>query len=116
MAESALFIGWNRAIPGREIQAIEFFQQSMPYWQRQVDAKVIESYEPVTLAPHGGDLNGFVLVRGDAAKLAAMRQTDEYKDMMARGLALIQGIGVIEGNLGNALRDGMARTAKAIPK
>ena len=29
---------------------------------------MIESFEPVFLEPHGGDLTGFILVRGDAEK------------------------------------------------
>ena len=32
---------------------------------------MIESFEPVFLEPHGGDLTGFILIQGDAAKLAS---------------------------------------------
>jgi len=73
MANNVLFIGWNRAVAGREQKALEVFAKSMEYYTKlQTDGR-IESFEPVILGVHGGDLNGFILLRGDAEKLDQIR-------------------------------------------
>ena len=82
MADHALFIGWNRPIPGREGGAMEAFQSGLAYFAKKVEAGEIESFEPVVLAAHGGDMNGFILVRGDSDKLTKLRDSDEFLDMM----------------------------------
>jgi hypothetical protein len=70
MADRVLFIGWNRPVVGREQQAMELWQKAMEYYGKlQADGR-IESFEPVILTAHGGDLNGFVMLRGGAEKLA----------------------------------------------
>ena len=45
MANSALFMGWNRAVAGREQQAMDLFMKTMEYYtQLQNDGK-IEGFE-----------------------------------------------------------------------
>jgi hypothetical protein len=38
-----------------------------------------ESMETVGLTAHGGDLNGFILLKGSREKLDALRRTDEFE-------------------------------------
>ena len=64
MADAGLFVGWGQVVRGREQRAVEVFNESVAYWGGlQGDGK-IESFEIAFLTPHGGDLNGFVLIRG----------------------------------------------------
>ena len=72
MANSALFVGWNRSVAGREQQAMNLFMSVTEYYNQLQNAGKIESFEPVILANHGGDLNGFVLIRGDAAQFGTL--------------------------------------------
>ncbi len=55
MADRVLFIGWNRAVVGREQQAMQLFQKVVEFYGKlQADGR-IESFEPVLLSAHGGD-------------------------------------------------------------
>jgi hypothetical protein len=70
MADSGLFIGFGASVRGRERQALKVFGEAFEYFSRLQQAGEIESFEPVALEPHGGDLSGFFLLRGDQDKLA----------------------------------------------
>src|SRR5215510_6194963 len=96
MASSGMLVGWNRANQGKETVAIGKFGEYVGYLNKLVAEKHIEGFEPVLLRPHGGDLNGFFLIRGDAAKLAALRTTDQWKDWEVAGSFYLTGFGVIE--------------------
>ncbi len=65
MAMGALFIGWGQAVHGREQKALEVFQEALRYSGRLQQDGEIQSFEPVALEPHGGDLAGFLLINGD---------------------------------------------------
>src|SRR5579859_1806634 len=62
MANAALFIGWGKVVQGREAKSLEVFGEGLEYWTRLQQLGEIESFEPVALEPHGGDLGGFVLI------------------------------------------------------
>lgn len=109
MADSAFFIGWNEAKAGRETHVMELFQTTMTYFTRQMEAGTIESFEPVLLERHGGDMNGFILVRGDHNKLDEMRQTDEFMNMTLMGGHILDDFGVIGCYIGDRLMDIMAK-------
>ena len=82
MADHVIFLGWNRPTVSREQQAMQVFQKSLEYWGKlQTDGR-IESFEPVILSSHGGDLNGFIILRGDAEKLAEIRRDETYIDLI----------------------------------
>jgi hypothetical protein len=74
MANRILFLGWSRVVAGREQLAMQLWQKSMEYYTGLQSDGRIESFEPVLLWAHGGDLNGFVIVRGDAEKLAGVER------------------------------------------
>ena len=66
MADSGLFIGWGEIVRGRETEAVEHFNATIEYFSGLQADGTIESFEPVFLEPHGGDLGGFFFIRGDA--------------------------------------------------
>ncbi len=93
-ANHGILIGWNRTVPGKEEQALALFGEAMAYWGGQQQAGAIASFEPVLLSPHGGDLNGFILIRGDAAKLGQLMTSDEYLAIETKANLLLEGHGV----------------------
>ena len=63
---------------------------------------------------HGGDLNGFMLVRGSAANLAAIADSDEFRDLVIRADMYVRGIGIITGKTGEGVQRELARFMKHI--
>jgi hypothetical protein len=78
MAKGALFVGWGALIPGREKAGARILGEAMQYLERLQREGVVESAEAVILEPHGGDLDGFVLVKGEKEALARLRVDDEF--------------------------------------
>jgi len=107
-----LLIGWNRAQVGREKNAIEVFGGFTNYLRTLETKKHIVSWEAVGLEAHGGDLNGFVLIRADRDDLNKLVGTDDWQNWITQGLYAMQGFGVINGFLGDELQNRMTRFAK----
>jgi hypothetical protein len=84
MKDAALFIGWSGPYPGREHQAIETFKEFVAGLAELETQGVIESFEPVLLSPHGGELDGFVLVYGSPETLAALPEREEMHELRMR--------------------------------
>ena len=112
---NAVVIGWNRPVTGRETMAAELFGTSMAYYEKLKSTGKIESYEPILLEVHGGDLNGFVLLRGTHAQLDAVKSSDEFREIVARAEHCIEGIGVIDGYTAAVIPQVMQVWTKAIP-
>ena len=114
MADRVLFIGWNRPVVGREQQAMELFQKVVEFYGKlQADGR-IESFEPVILAAHGGDLNGFFLLKGEAGKLAELREDDAFVQIVIEAGYCLDGFGVVPGYIGEGLTDVISRWSKVL--
>ena len=112
MTANALFIGWNRSIAGREQQAMQLFKKAMEYYgQLQTDGR-IESFEPVVLANHGGDLNGFVLLKGVPEKLDEIRREDTFLDYSIEASYCLENFGIVPGYVGDSIMDVFSRWSK----
>jgi hypothetical protein len=70
--------------------------------------KEIESFEVVLLEQHGGDLNGFILIRGDEDRLAKLRNDQEFQRRILRAQLIVDNIGVVGGLIGNSINRTMA--------
>ncbi len=103
MAGEALFIGWGQVVRGREKQALQVFQESMEYYGKLQQDGRIESFDVLLLGPHGGDLDGFVILRGDRKALADVRFSEEFERLTARATAIIDSLGVIPAYGGDTL-------------
>jgi hypothetical protein len=100
MADAGLFIGFGLPVRGRERQAVKVFTEALEYNTRLQQQGEIESFETVFLEAHGGDLNGFTLLRGDPDKLARIRTSDEFQRLTVRANLITDGFGVIGAILG----------------
>ena len=78
MADSGLFIGFGAPVRGRERQSLKVFSEVFDYYSRLQQEGEIESFEPVLLEVHGGELGGFFLLRGERDKLARIRNSEEF--------------------------------------
>lgn len=107
MAAGALFVGWGPAVRGREQRALQVFDEALQYYTRLQQQGDIDSFEPVLLEPHGGDLGGFILVRGDQEKLSRVRTSDEFQRLNARAGLIVENLGVITAFVGEGLQHAM---------
>jgi len=112
MAMGALFIGWGPAVRGREQKALEVFQEALQYYGRLQQEGDVQSFEPVALEPHGGDLAGFLLVKGDADKLARLRASDEFIALNTRAQLIVENFGVSGAFVGDGLQSLVADFGK----
>jgi hypothetical protein len=108
MADAGIFIGFGDAVRGREAQALETFNEALAYYARLQEEGEIESFEPVFLEPHGGDLNGFILLRGEADKLAALRVSEEFTRLTMRAALCVENMGIVGADLAARLERNVA--------
>jgi hypothetical protein len=104
MADAGLFIGWGEVVRGRETEALELFNETLGYYGRLQEEGTIENFEPVFLEPHGGDLSGFILIRGDAEKLASLRVSEEFTQFSLRAGLIVNNFGVVGADLAERLQ------------
>ena len=104
MADAALFIGWGQVVRGREKRAVQVFNESVEYWSG-LQGEKIEDFEVVLLTPHGGDLQGFALLRGSEDQIRALRMDEEFQRRVTRADMIVESQGVVDAAIG----DGIAR-------
>ena len=95
MAKGALFVGWGALIPGREAAAQKVLAEAMELLVGLKQAGTIDDFEVVALEPHGGDLAGFVLVKGDKETIAQLRVSDDFLRMGARVQLVHRHVGIV---------------------
>jgi hypothetical protein len=108
MAGDALFLGWGPVVRGRELKALEVFGETLTYYGTLQQDGRIDSFEPLLIAPHGGGMAGFILLRGSRASLDEIRSSDEFRKLVARAGAVVDDVGVIDAYTGEALAQQMA--------
>ena len=114
MADRALFIGWGEVVRGREHEALANFNETLGlYGQAQQEGR-IESFDVCLLDPHGGDLDGFIMVHGSQAQLDAFRASEDFRANMAKGTLIVDGLGVIEAAVGEGVAREMGYFTSAI--
>lgn len=115
MGTNIVLFAWNRSIPGREQISSEHFNEFVAYLTGLQQSGAIDSFETAFLEPHGGDLNGFFLIRADTARLDAMMASKEWVTHITRGSSHLENTGTIRGVTGDALVERMNIWRDAIP-
>jgi hypothetical protein len=96
MSESGLFVGWGQSVRGRETRSLDVFNDAVTYYGARLADGSIESFEPVLLNPHGGDLQGFFLIKGSAQGLATMMASEEFQRLHLRAGMIVEDLGIIQ--------------------
>ncbi|MEM6926671.1 MAG: hypothetical protein AAF602_07075 [Myxococcota bacterium] len=101
MADAGLLIGWNRVVSGRDDSAVDLWNEMLTYFRRLHAEGRIERFEPVILGAHGGQLNGFVLLRGSQEHLDQIRNSEEFLVLNVRAQRALEGFMVVRAHHGD---------------
>ncbi len=109
MAGDELFIGWGPVVRGREQKALQVFQETIEFHGKlQQDGK-IDGFDAHLVAPHGGDLAGFIVLHGERGKLDEVRNSEDFELLITRAATIVDQVGVLNAFSGDALGQAMAR-------
>ncbi|MDQ3630687.1 MAG: hypothetical protein M3417_05315 [Actinomycetota bacterium] len=86
----------------------------MRFYTEAQERGEIAGFEVVLLEPHGGDLGGFFLLRGEAEQLDGLRRDDDFRRLSARAGLVVEGFGVVNAHAGAALAEQMAIYASQV--
>jgi hypothetical protein len=115
MGSNVMLFGWNRSVPGREKLSAQHFEEFVKYLAGLQQKAVIQTFDVVLLDSHGGDLNGFFLIKGDTASLDKLVSTTEWITHMTRGGLHLEGSGLIRGVTGDEVMQRMALWTSVVP-
>ena len=114
MAKGALYIRWGFPTPALAERAVREFAEAMEYWKRKQEEKMIDSFEAVFLDYIGGDLSGFLLIRGDREKLNKIRMDPEFESRNQKVALLVPNFGVVDAFIGEDLQRRMTQYQQAL--
>ncbi len=115
MSENVIFFGWNQGIPGREKMSVDHFGEFVEFLTGLQKKGTIQSFDPVFLDFHGGDMNGFFLIKGEGKKLEALTDSEDWIRHTIRASFHLQGFGIVRGVTGDVLNERMQLWSKNIP-
>lgn len=104
MADHGIFVGFGTPTRGRETGATKVFGEFVQYLGAQQAQKNIESFEPVFLQAHGGDLGGFFLIKGEREKLDKMVSSEEFDKQLTRAASVVEHLGVVNASFGGRVQ------------
>ena len=103
MASAALFVGFGPVVHTRERKSLQVFNEVIQYYTKLQEQGEIEGFDAYLLEPHGGDLSGFLLLRGERDKLDSVRNSAEFIRFNNRAQAVVENLGVVTAYMGEEL-------------
>jgi hypothetical protein len=96
MADRVLFISWGEVVRGREVAALENFNETIGlYGQMQQDGRV-ESFDVVLLDP-AMDIAGYMEIHGSAEQLTALKTSEDFRRNLAAGSLIVDNLKLADG-------------------
>ena len=96
MADRMLMISWGRTVPGREVRALEVFNDSLGIYGRMQQEDRIESFDVTLMAPNA-IMAGYAVLKGSAAQMAGVRDDLEFRQLCANASLIVQDFNVTDG-------------------
>jgi hypothetical protein len=96
MADAALFVGWGPPVRGREQTGLQIFNEALTFYGQQQESGAIEGFDVTLLSPHGGDLYGFIRVKGSEEQMNALRINDDFQRINVRAAQIVDNFGVVD--------------------
>ncbi len=116
MKTNMMIVAWNRPITGREKITHGMFEEFVGYLTELKSKGSITGFEPVMMAAHGGDMNGFFMIRGEGDKLHEIKRSDEWTRWMMRGNLHLDRFGMVDAFNGEAVQGFMRMWGETVAK
>ena len=116
MADRALFVGFGLPVRGREVRAVEVFNEFAELCGRMQSDGRIESMDVALLDAHGGDLGGFFMLGGSQAQCAALPDDEEFRRAVTDAGLVVENLGVVPAVTGEGIGREMAIYTEALAK
>jgi hypothetical protein len=101
MAGHGLFIGFGYPVRGREQKASDVFNEAIELWTRYQQEGKLDGWDAYFLDPHGGDLGGFFLLRGDG--VFEIQRDEAFGRLITRAQLIAENFGVVGVQFGDRI-------------
>lgn len=115
MADRMLFISWSTPVRGREERGLEVFNEAMGLYGRMQQEGRIEGFDVVLLGPNA-TLNGYIELHGSAEQLAAVRESEDYRRILADAGLVVDELCQIDGFANEAVAQQLAIYQESIAR
>ncbi len=115
MADRVLFIGWGSPVRGSEERGLEVFNEALGLLGRMQQDGRIEGFDVSLLEPNS-DLSGYIVVRGSAEQITALRGDEEFRRNSIDASLIVDDLRHIEGYTNEGVAREMALYQEAIAK
>ncbi|KUH99425.1 hypothetical protein AU190_01085 [Mycolicibacterium acapulense] len=117
MAEAGIWIAWGIPTRGREVQALEFFRESLEgYGAQLLRDGLIERYDVAILSPQSIELGGFVLIQGSKEQIDALRRDADFQQFVNQVQLVADRVGMVDAWVNDGLEDAFGLYEKALHK
>jgi hypothetical protein len=106
---AAVVFAFQKPVPGREAQALQLYRDLVQYLESLAKSDKIESFEPVLLGAHGGQIDGCVFVSGPGETIRGLPEDPKVAAMLSRAYYCLTGHAVIPAYVGSQLSERIAR-------
>ena len=114
MANRIIFNSWERPTPGKEQKAMQLWPRFIEFIGFLKATERIENFEAALLARHGGDMNGFIMIKLDADQLVDLVNDDTWLDLNIAASDCLDHYASRPGYIGDGFEDIMTRYGKVI--
>jgi hypothetical protein len=103
MKDGALFVGWGAPLPGREIFALEVFNEVKLFFEGLKKKNEITNFEPFLLSHYGGPLRGFFILRGEPIQLAALVTREDFIRLTEKAALAVKNLTIVPTFVGDGI-------------
>ena len=115
MADRVLFVSWGEVVRGREVAALENFNETIGlYGQMQQDGR-IESFDVVLLNP-SMEIAGYMQIHGSSEQLNALKDSEDFRRNLHAGSLIVDELKLVDGYTNEGIAAEMELYQEAISK
>ena len=115
MADRVLFVSWGEVVRGREVAALENFNETIGLYGRLQQEGRIEGFDVVLLDP-SMDIAGYMAIHLSSAQLAALKEDPEFRANLYSGSLIVDNLKMADGYTNEGIAREMAMYQGAISK